>query len=367
MSAWVRSLIEHSPKMLLAGHDLADASGWQQAFQRFWQLYRHTNGEHCLFQDQYDTRFCIPYFLHGDEGRGYCRRPFMVESWQPCIGPKGLSFTNESGYLDHVFNNIFSGRYLMFKIHRCVVSFAKPASKSEAQPDHKVLADLYLFLFLRWGEHPRRPAWSDGCRCNIPVRKRNHSPSEEWFVTNFYYLAPAFSRVIMGMLDPQPDPKKTVHPVCFIACLHPRLVQSTCGSYAWERKEIGYSCAKMLVESSITLLLIHVNPTSYTLFPMTINTISKWGINWSVILFWMLPSGNLRHFTSIAGSIVFRNAISVMVSTGRTCHWKPHGGTRWDWGEAHPLFGAKKGASPCSKYQAWGKMRYCPIRAMFFT
>jgi hypothetical protein len=161
--------------------------------------------------------------------------------------------------------------------------------------------------------------------------------------------------------------KKTVHPVCFIACLHPRLVQSTCGSYAWERKEIGYSCAKMLVESSITLLLIHVNPTSYTLFPMTINTISKWGINWSVILFWMLPSGNLRHFTSIAGSIVFRNAISVMVSTGRTCHWKPHGGTRWDWGEAHPLFGAKKGASPCSKYQAWGKMRYCPIRAMFFT
>ena len=41
----------------------------------------------------------------------------MVESWQPCIGPKGLSFTNESGYLDHVFNNIFSGQYLMFKIH----------------------------------------------------------------------------------------------------------------------------------------------------------------------------------------------------------------------------------------------------------
>ena len=171
--------------------------------------------------------------------------------------PKVCLLQMKVGILIMFSTTFFLGNTWCLK-YRCVVSFAKPPSKSEAQPDHKVLADLYLFLFLRWGEHPRRPAWSDGCRCKNPVRKRNHSPSEEWFVTNCYSLAPAFSRVIMGLLDPQPDQKKTVYPVCFIACLHPRLVQSTCGSYAWERKEIGYFCAKMLVESSITLLLIHV-------------------------------------------------------------------------------------------------------------
>ena len=99
MQAWVKALLDESPWMILAGHDLSEVSEWQSTFAHFWSLYRYVNGGHCIYQDGHDTRTCIPYFLHGDEGRGYCRRPFMVESFQPVISHKGSDYTNESGYL----------------------------------------------------------------------------------------------------------------------------------------------------------------------------------------------------------------------------------------------------------------------------
>ena len=59
------------------------------------------NPNHVIFQElgDFPIACAIPYFIHGDEGRGYCRRPFMVESWQPVISYKGLDKINESGYL----------------------------------------------------------------------------------------------------------------------------------------------------------------------------------------------------------------------------------------------------------------------------
>jgi len=100
MASWVRALLDQSPGMLLAGHCLRDVTKWQAVFSRFWDLYRHVNPNHCIYADGLDARNCIPYFMHGDEGRGYCRRPFMVESFQPVISQKGLEYTNESGKLD---------------------------------------------------------------------------------------------------------------------------------------------------------------------------------------------------------------------------------------------------------------------------
>ena len=43
MSAWVKSLLNHSPGILLGGNDLANVSGWQTTFARFWGLYRYVN------------------------------------------------------------------------------------------------------------------------------------------------------------------------------------------------------------------------------------------------------------------------------------------------------------------------------------
>ena len=97
MSSWVRALLNKAPQMILAGHRVEDTLGWQSTFASFWTRYKSVNGSHSIFSDGYDQRFVVPYFLHGDEGRGQCRRPFMVESFQPCISWKGSNVTNESG------------------------------------------------------------------------------------------------------------------------------------------------------------------------------------------------------------------------------------------------------------------------------
>ena len=97
MSSWVKALLNKAPQMILAGHRVEDTSGWQSTFSSFWTRYKSVNGSHDIFSDGYDQRFVVPYFLHGDEGRGQCRRPFMVESFQPCISWKGSDVTNESG------------------------------------------------------------------------------------------------------------------------------------------------------------------------------------------------------------------------------------------------------------------------------
>ena len=43
-----------------------------------------------------DTRYVVPYCFHGDEGRGSGRVPFLVLSWQPIVGLKGLDQCNDS-------------------------------------------------------------------------------------------------------------------------------------------------------------------------------------------------------------------------------------------------------------------------------
>ena len=78
------------------------------------------------------------------------------------------------------------------------------------------------------------------------------APLKNDFQSCFHFRVPEFSMIIMGMLDLQPD--KKCSPVCFIACLHLRLVESTCGSYAWGPRRLGVFYAKMLAKSSIKLL-----------------------------------------------------------------------------------------------------------------
>ena len=99
MEGWVQCLLKRTPKVLLGGHSLQDSAGWKRTLSQFWAFFKLVNPGHCIFTDgnDYDVTTAIPFFLHGDEGRGYCRRPFMVESFQPVISAKGLEKTNESG------------------------------------------------------------------------------------------------------------------------------------------------------------------------------------------------------------------------------------------------------------------------------
>lgn len=99
MQAWASYLLEHYPKILLAGHFLQDR-GWQKTFRRFWETYRRIDPNHPVFQSGYDTHFMVPYAFHGDEGRGRGKVPFLVFSFQPVVSHRGLGHCNDSTSLN---------------------------------------------------------------------------------------------------------------------------------------------------------------------------------------------------------------------------------------------------------------------------
>ena len=97
LSDWVRVLVEHNPEHILGGMRLEEVDGWTMQFTSFWESYRSINAAHPVFLEGLDLGKCVPYALHGDEGRGLRFKPYLVESFQPCIGVRGLQYTNESG------------------------------------------------------------------------------------------------------------------------------------------------------------------------------------------------------------------------------------------------------------------------------
>lgn len=99
MDAWVRSILEQAPELLLCGHRLSDQCSWQSVFSSFWDIYFTVNPEHVLRTAGFDLAYCISYFFHGDEGRGFRNRRVVVEAFQPVISWKGIGSTNESGHL----------------------------------------------------------------------------------------------------------------------------------------------------------------------------------------------------------------------------------------------------------------------------
>ena len=98
---WAHVLLSRNPEFMLGGMRLhEDALGWQTMLSNFWQEYKCIDGSHPVFHlDGFDPAFSIPYALHGDEGAGLRKKPFLVESFQPIISVKGPFHTNESGWL----------------------------------------------------------------------------------------------------------------------------------------------------------------------------------------------------------------------------------------------------------------------------
>ena len=97
VGAWVKHILMTKPKVLLAGGTLSEPLSWQISLQKFWQCYREIRPNHDAFllgKDQLQNT--IPIMVHGDEGRGLGRKPFMVLGWQPMVSFKGLSFSNDS-------------------------------------------------------------------------------------------------------------------------------------------------------------------------------------------------------------------------------------------------------------------------------
>ena len=99
MVDWARVLLRAHPEVLLGGCRINEVQKWKGIFREFWELYRGTNPDHVVFSSNLPLECCVPYFLHGDEGKTLRSRSMMIESFQPVISRNGPLTTNESGNL----------------------------------------------------------------------------------------------------------------------------------------------------------------------------------------------------------------------------------------------------------------------------
>ena len=97
INKWVEYLLSHKPQLLLAGHALN--GNWRGVFNMFWEKYQQIDPQHPIYQSDYDRSACVPYYIHGDEGRGHLRRPYMVISWQCVVAHHGVDVVNDTSFL----------------------------------------------------------------------------------------------------------------------------------------------------------------------------------------------------------------------------------------------------------------------------
>lgn len=140
MGEWANYLISQKPQLLLGGHGLD--GDWRTTLKKFWSSYRQINSSHPVFSQEYDLGLCVPYFVHGDEGRGQLRRPYMVISWQCVIGHHGLDVVNDTSYLRNIF--LFYGRNIGITIGTstdiCSIKFDHPIQGIPCAQDSFFLA-----------------------------------------------------------------------------------------------------------------------------------------------------------------------------------------------------------------------------------
>ena len=87
---WFDYIVRHNVFHMLVGLYRADKAREMAILQGFWKKFRSIMPEHTLFQlaDQghVDLSRTVPCILHGDEGRGRKKGPFLVLSWHSVLG-----------------------------------------------------------------------------------------------------------------------------------------------------------------------------------------------------------------------------------------------------------------------------------------
>lgn len=74
----------------------------ESMLSQFWDRHFYVDGNRPT-----DPQRCIPVYIHGDEGRGQCKRPIMIVSFQPLMSWGGCDNLNTSKILSFHFS-IFS-------------------------------------------------------------------------------------------------------------------------------------------------------------------------------------------------------------------------------------------------------------------
>ena len=109
LTSWVRYIMEvQGGQLLLGGHHISQTNLWANDLKEFWDLYEHVDPTHLTFTLPEGERVhTIPYFVHGDEGRGRTKQAVMVFSFQCILSHYGRTRLNESGLLGFYWLNIF--------------------------------------------------------------------------------------------------------------------------------------------------------------------------------------------------------------------------------------------------------------------
>lgn len=85
LSSWFKVAFQepYGGFFFLAGQRLTELDEVKKTLSRFWSRYRGVE-PNFVFPERPDLT--IPFYVHGDEGRGYCKRPVLVVSAQPVFG-----------------------------------------------------------------------------------------------------------------------------------------------------------------------------------------------------------------------------------------------------------------------------------------
>ena len=97
---WASYLLKNHSRYLLGGYDISEKDEFMSLFARFWERYQPLDKEHPVYSNYSlkDRRLIVPYFVHGDEGRGKSKCPVLITSYQPVIAVGGEDYTNMKGY-----------------------------------------------------------------------------------------------------------------------------------------------------------------------------------------------------------------------------------------------------------------------------
>ena len=91
LSSWLRFIFEKTnASMLCSG--LPFGEQWTYELKAFWQMFKHVNPQHPIYDHPERLQWTVPFMYHGDEGRGKLRRAILVTSYQPLLASKGHSF-----------------------------------------------------------------------------------------------------------------------------------------------------------------------------------------------------------------------------------------------------------------------------------
>lgn len=96
LSDWISTCFnikQFSGFFMLGGKKVSQLQDIESMLTRFWDRYKHIDQEVPPVPSR-----TIPFYIHGDEGRGLVKRPLMIVAFQPIIGWGGEDRVNTIKY-----------------------------------------------------------------------------------------------------------------------------------------------------------------------------------------------------------------------------------------------------------------------------